>query len=44
MEKWLRNHTVQATGTELAETKGKHFLELMRDAAEVNWEQHELTL
>lgn len=32
------------TGTELAETKGKHFLELMHDTAEVNWEQQELTL
>lgn len=43
MEKWLRKHTMQVIGTELAEMEGKHFLELMRDTAEVNWEQHELT-
>lgn len=44
MEKGLREFTVQATSTEQAETEGKHFLELMCDAAEVNWEQQELSL
>lgn len=40
MEKWLR----EFTGTELAGTEGKHFLVLVCDAAEVNWEQQEVTL